>query len=107
MNALARAAAFLASHREASQLTGECLSVSNENEGRLVWRGNEPVNLSKPLTNQSLILQPMSRSSLTTSINKVRVAITIDLDAVSGWLGTGMVRQMTLMCPGGEDSNGV
>lgn len=90
LKALVRATTFLASHREAGQLSGECLSVGNENEGRLVWRGNETISLSPNLISQALTIRTVPRSLSSSTGNKIRVAVTIDLDAVSGWLGTGM-----------------
>ena len=38
---VARSVAFLASHRAAGHITGECLSVDGGMEGRIVWRENE------------------------------------------------------------------
>lgn len=49
-------------------------------EGRLIWK---TIETDKP-QEQSLSIPPSI-----TKRNKVRIAISIDLDAVSGWLGTG------------------
>lgn len=90
LKALVRAATFLASHREAGHLSGECLGVDNENEARLVWRGNETISLGQNLTSQALTIRTVPGLLSPAARNKIRVAVTIDLDAVSGWLGTGI-----------------
>jgi NAD(P)-dependent dehydrogenase (short-subunit alcohol dehydrogenase family) len=38
---VARAVAFLVSHRAAGHITGECISVDGGMEGRVVWRESE------------------------------------------------------------------
>lgn len=66
-------------------------------EGRLIWKENEVV---KTLSSDRLVVvsKPQEQSP-TQSIpkaltkpkrNKIRIAVSVDLDAVSGWLGTGM-----------------
>lgn len=42
---VARAVAFLASHRAAGHITGECISVDGGMEGRIVWREGEILDL--------------------------------------------------------------
>ncbi|KAL1980009.1 hypothetical protein VTN96DRAFT_4806 [Rasamsonia emersonii] len=95
---VARAMAFLASHRAAGHISGECLSVDGGMEGRLIWRENEVVKTSPDnASNKDTLsggrpetgLQTIPRSVPRPTRNKIRVAISIDLDAVSGWLGTG------------------
>lgn len=82
--------AFLASHRAAGHISGECLSVDGGMEGRLIWKENEVVKTSEPSGQTSSgSLQSIPRSMPKPPKNKIRVAISIDLDAVSGWLGTG------------------
>ena len=93
LKALIRATTFLASHSEAGHLTGECLRADNEHEGRLVWRGNETIILNQKLTSQALTIRAAPQSVISSAGNKIRVAMTIDLDAVSGWLGTGIINQ--------------
>ncbi|PYH79368.1 putative xylanase/chitin deacetylase [Aspergillus uvarum CBS 121591] len=86
---VARTMAFLASHRAAGHISGQCLSVDGGMEGRLVWKeSDEP----KKLTAESTVLS--IASSIPPALtkpkrNKIRIAVSIDLDAVSGWLGTG------------------
>ncbi|RHZ64605.1 SDR family oxidoreductase/polysaccharide deacetylase family protein [Aspergillus thermomutatus] len=74
---VARTMAFLASHRAAGHISGQCLRVDGGMEGRLLWKESEATKPSIPRT-----LPAPKR-------NKIRVAVSIDLDAVSGWLGTG------------------
>ena len=71
---VARTVLFLASHRAAGQITGQCLGATG--------RSTNAVRV--PQTAQSIpaVLLPPKR-------NKIRIAVSIDLDAVSGWLGTG------------------
>ncbi|GFF88319.1 peptidoglycan deacetylase [Aspergillus lentulus] len=82
---VARTMAFLASHRAAGHISGQCLSVDGGMEGRLLWKQSNP---STETTSQAQI-QSIPRSLPPPKRNKIRVAVSIDLDAVSGWLGTG------------------
>ncbi|KAF7117117.1 hypothetical protein CNMCM5793_005801 [Aspergillus hiratsukae] len=84
---VARTMAFLASHRAAGHISGQCLSVDGGMEGRLLWKEGEVIQPSNPPHETSLV-QSIPRP-LSTKRNKIRVAVSIDLDAVSGWLGTG------------------
>ncbi|KAF4212734.1 hypothetical protein CNMCM5878_000753 [Aspergillus fumigatiaffinis] len=83
---VARTMAFLASHRAAGHITGQCLSVDGGMEGRLLWKESNPPN---PETTSLAQIQPIPRTLSPPKRNKIRVAVSIDLDAVSGWLGTG------------------
>lgn len=88
--------AFLASHRAAGHISGECLSIDGGMEGRLIWKENEVMATSSapPAAGATAVVQqsgpamaippPLTQPTL----NKIRVAVSIDLDAVSGWLGT-------------------
>ncbi|QKX61925.1 uncharacterized protein TRUGW13939_09081 [Talaromyces rugulosus] len=84
---VARAMAFLASHRVAGHISGQCISVEGGIDGRLVWKENEVVNTSDLSVSSSVQMIPQSMPK--PPRNKIRVAVSIDLDAVSGWLGTG------------------
>jgi NAD(P)-dependent dehydrogenase (short-subunit alcohol dehydrogenase family) len=84
---VACAMAFLASHRVAGHISGQCISVEGGIDGRLIWKENEVVKMSDLLVSSSL--QTIPRSVPKPPRNKIRVAVSIDLDAVSGWLGTG------------------
>ncbi|EAW22333.1 SDR family oxidoreductase/polysaccharide deacetylase family protein [Aspergillus fischeri NRRL 181] len=83
---VARTMAFLASHRAAGHITGQCLSVDGGMEGRLLWKESDP---SIPKTTGLAQIQSIPQSLSPPKRNKIRVAVSIDLDAVSGWLGTG------------------
>ncbi|PYH45814.1 SDR family oxidoreductase/polysaccharide deacetylase family protein [Aspergillus saccharolyticus JOP 1030-1] len=84
---VARTMAFLASHRAAGHISGQCLRVDGGMEGRLVWKESEETTTTGC---RELSLVSSIPSTLTTpKRNKIRVAVSIDLDAVSGWLGTG------------------
>lgn len=83
--------AFLASHRAAGHISGQCLSVDGGMEGRLIWKENEAGKETKnQITHsESSIVQSIPRAVSKPKQNKIRIAVSIDLDAVSGWLGTG------------------
>ncbi|KAF2635936.1 NAD(P)-binding protein [Massarina eburnea CBS 473.64] len=111
---VARAAAFLASHRAAGHVSGVCLSVDGGMEGRIVWGKEElvgedgkKVNFGagsiKPFDGETMTphgSNPKETSNIPPSIGqdiqpptkskpKIKVLISVDFDAVSGWLGTG------------------
>jgi hypothetical protein len=89
---VARAMAFLASHRAAGHISGECLSVDGGMEGRVVWKNEEVMAGSQPSIasgimqkTQSVIHPPLSPPP----VRKIKILLSIDFDAVSGFLGTG------------------
>jgi len=96
---VAKAVAFLASHRASGHMSGQCLSVDGGMEGRIVWgeeevsgqfdkRGNSiPAARSAetPSTHQSMPMQ-LSQSK---SKQPIKITISVDFDAISAWLGTG------------------
>lgn len=94
---VARTVAFLASHRVAGHITGQCLSVDGGMEGRVVWREEEVLGSVQPYT--SAQSSEKSQTMTTTSvpprmpslkpIRRLKIAWSFDFDAVSGWLGTG------------------
>lgn len=94
---VARAMAFLASHRAAGHISGECLSVDGGMEGRVVWKAEEVIKTSASavLTSvkeraQSIIPTSTIPQALTTPPKrKIQILLSIDFDAVSGFLGTG------------------
>jgi NAD(P)-dependent dehydrogenase (short-subunit alcohol dehydrogenase family)/peptidoglycan/xylan/chitin deacetylase (PgdA/CDA1 family) len=104
---VARAAAFLASHRAAGHISGQCISIDGGMEGRIVWseeeieksqhtehaatayitsNDHESVVVERSTASEpQMILQPPN-----THVHpKIKVLLSIDFDAVSGWLGTG------------------
>ena len=78
---VARAVAFLASHRAAGHMSGQVLSVDGGMEGRVVWR-EEEVGDETPASE-------IPRAPAPRPAGRVQIAWSIDFDAVSGWLGTG------------------
>ena len=87
--------AFLASHRAAGHISGQCLSVDGGMEGRIIWR--EPEGESKSvMVTLPLSLNVLGSGSANTQSNSsrtkmrpIKVALSVDFDAISGWLGTG------------------
>lgn len=92
---VARAMAFLASHRAAGHITGECLSVDGGMEGRVVWKAEEviePGSTAIAIMDKAQSILPASiiHPSLSPpSKRKIQILLSIDFDAVSGFLGTG------------------
>ncbi|KAL8951736.1 MAG: hypothetical protein Q9222_002315 [Ikaeria aurantiellina] len=87
---VARAMAFLASHRAAGHISGECLSVDGGMEGRLIWKENEVVDTSKAAKDVTAPTPPISQPLTPKRVgHRVRVALSVDFDAISAHLGTG------------------
>ncbi|EMD97636.1 carbohydrate esterase family 4 protein [Bipolaris maydis ATCC 48331] len=115
---VARAVAFLASHRAAGHISGQCISVDGGMEGRIVWSEDELRKSHDTVTQpgippadaveetfgtatQGVSLTGRDASTMPTpmasplstpchsSKPKIRVLLSVDFDAVSGWLGTG------------------
>jgi peptidoglycan/xylan/chitin deacetylase (PgdA/CDA1 family) len=109
---VARAAAFLASHRAAGHITGQCISVDGGMEGRIVWsedeigKSQQMVSEARPTTaeakgevfgtsSQGVQISSVSEPSTSNPgissplTRKIKILLSVDFDAVSGWLGTG------------------
>ena len=113
---VARAAAFLASHRAAGHISGQCISVDGGMEGRIVWSEDEiqktqqtAAEVMSPsldtkgeifgTTTQGVQIGSESRPSTSNQPTpsvvspqakpKIKILLSVDFDAVSGWLGTG------------------
>ncbi|RDW75064.1 hypothetical protein BP6252_06206 [Coleophoma cylindrospora] len=99
---VARTMCFLASHRAAGHITGECISVDGGMEGRVVWKADEVLPAmtpstsvtSSPVISKSLprVSQPLPnipKSIATPRARKIQILLSVDFDAVSGFLGTG------------------
>ena len=95
---VACAMAFLASHRAAGHISGECLSVDGGMEGRLIWKEPESSSVVKDggstLNASSSWPAPQPKPSPSVAMpsaakRKVQVALSVDFDAISGLLGTG------------------
>lgn len=86
---VAKAVAFLASYRASGHMSGQCLSVDGGQEGRIVWREEEILGRKHDEP------QTAPRASLPQQVPRVKpkssikIAWSVDFDAVSGWLGTG------------------
>lgn len=78
---VARTMAFLASKRAAGHISGQCIRVESHKD--LVTKESKP-------TASKTAVQSIPHSLPKPKRNKIRVAVSIDLDAVSGWLGTSM-----------------
>jgi hypothetical protein len=89
---VARAMAFLASHRAAGHISGEYLSVDGGIEGRVVWKKEEVISSIQPSIAESILekAQSIIHPSLSPPpTQKIKILLSIDFDAVSGFLGTG------------------
>lgn len=92
---VARAIAFLASHSAAGHISGECISVDGGMEGRVIWSESEILQGEKAssgvteATVRSRMTTPQPLSPAVKPKPSIKVAISVDFDAVSGWLGTG------------------
>lgn len=90
---VARAMAFLASHRTAGHIGGECLSVDGGMEGRVVWPEEEVKSLTAAAIMEkveSVLPATVVQYSLPApSKRKIQILLSIDFDTVSGFLGTG------------------
>ncbi|KAF2809689.1 polysaccharide deacetylase family protein-like protein [Mytilinidion resinicola] len=92
---VARTVAFLASHRAAGHISGQCISVDGGMEGRIVWseseigQRTEDVQLARPIITEATSSIPIPLVSAQKSRPSIKIAVSIDFDAVSGWLGTG------------------
>lgn len=98
---VARAMCFLASHRAAGHISGECLSIDGGMEGRVVWKAEEvmgstaaegPITAVIDKAKQAVLPStsiPKTLPPLPTNKRVIQVLISVDFDAISGWLGTG------------------
>lgn len=83
-----RAVAFLASEKASGHMSGQVLSVDGGMEGRIVWREDEVAGQrSTAQAAQPSIPHQVARPARPK--NKLKIAWSVDFDAVSGWLGTG------------------
>ncbi|KIW32296.1 uncharacterized protein PV07_03852 [Cladophialophora immunda] len=92
---VARAMAFLASHRAAGHISGECISVDGGMEGRIIWREEQVLGNSGKETKLQMATIPASLTPATRK-RRMRICLSVDFDAISGYLGTGHDPQNTL-----------
>ncbi|KAJ5491194.1 Peptidoglycan deacetylase [Penicillium diatomitis] len=85
---VARTMAFLASHRAAGHITGQCLSVDGGMEGRVVWRADEVLGKAKAAST-NLPTTVTSPPTIKAKKRRIQILLSVDFDAVSGFLGTG------------------
>ncbi|KAK3110660.1 hypothetical protein LTR53_014824 [Teratosphaeriaceae sp. CCFEE 6253] len=89
---VAKTTVFLASHRASGHMSGQCLSVDGGMEGRIVWREEEILGKqasTQQLPQRTSIPQQVSLTTTQPKKDKIKIAFSVDFDAVSGWLGTG------------------
>lgn len=92
---VARAMAFLASHRAAGHISGECISVDGGMEGRIVWLEElveSSLSTTSTIAKETEVLPSVSSIPSHVSLppkRKIQVLLSVDFDAVSGFLGTG------------------
>ena len=111
---------FLSSHHAAGHISGECISVDGGQEGRLIWKEAQVLGSTASTTSSTAPLvsdtttPPVSatsapqtsvftnRSSIPASLaspkttRRLRITLSIDFDAISGYLGTGHDERNTL-----------
>ncbi len=96
---VARAMAFLASHRAAGHISGVCLEVTGGMEGRVIWRESQVLPTTsgsgKPEASQSGV-QIATPSKTPKRKRRLRICLSVDFDAISGYLGTGHDEHNTL-----------
>lgn len=83
---VARTMAFLASKRAAGHISGQCIRVEKDKQVSTTPAATNTTGTPKQKVEESAVSIPRALSK--PKRNKIRVAVSIDLDAVSGWLGT-------------------
>jgi len=100
---VARAIVFLASHRAAGHISGECLNVDGGMEGSVLWKAEEVIDQPtssttstipaiESITQKNIIFIPPSiihHSLSPRPIRKIQILLSIDFDVVSSFLDTG------------------
>ncbi len=96
---VARAMAFLSSHRAAGHITGICLEVTGGMEGRIIWRQEQVLKGGKIVPEATTIpfTPPINKSIKPPHrARRLRIGLSVDFDALSGYLGTGHDEHNTL-----------
>ena len=92
---VARAIAFLASHHAAGHISGECISVDGGMEGRVIWQESQvvatPTLPPEPphVPSQNALSVAQVPSTKMNGKRQIKIALSVDVDCISGWLGTG------------------
>lgn len=92
----ARCMAFLASHRAAGHISGQCISADGGQEGRLLWRDPrgevmQAASAAGPPPAPQVALSPAPGRR-----RRLRICLSVDFDAVSALIGTGHAPENTL-----------
>lgn len=94
---VARAMAFLSSHRAAGHISGICLEVTGGMEGRVIWREDRILGSGQANQQTSIPLRPSTTPAASSKRKRrLRICLSVDFDAISGYLGTGHDEQNTL-----------
>lgn len=94
---VARCIAFLASHRTAGHISGQCVSIDGGQEGRLLWKEEQVLGVSNVQRLEAAFATPITAGSRPTSRpRRMRICLSVDFDAISGYLGTGHMPENTL-----------
>ncbi|QIW97413.1 hypothetical protein AMS68_002931 [Peltaster fructicola] len=88
---VAKCVAFLTSHSASGHMSGQCLSVDGGMEGRIMWRPEEVLEDKRyaGVKTQEVAITIPQQISKTAPKRTIKIAWSVDFDAVSGWLGTG------------------
>lgn len=94
---VARCVAFLASHRTAGHISGQCISIDGGQEGRLLWKEEQVLGTGK-IDRLEAAFDTRIPSAITpaTRPRRMRICLSVDFDAISGYLGTGHTPENTL-----------
>ncbi|KAI0134051.1 glucose 1-dehydrogenase [Xylariales sp. AK1849] len=93
---VARCMAFLSSHRAAGHITGQCVSVDGGQEGRLLWKEDQILGASTQHLGTALSNPVPTAPMPPRRRRRMRICLSVDFDAISGYLGTGHVPENTL-----------
>lgn len=94
---VARCIAFLSSHRTAGHISGQCISVDGGQEGRLLWKEEQVLGIGTVQRLEAAFTTPIPRElKPARRPRRMRICLSVDFDAISGYLGTGHMPENTL-----------
>lgn len=94
---VARCIAFLASHRTAGHISGQCISIDGGQEGRLLWKEEQVLGTGNVQQLETAFTTPITAELKAPSRpRRMRICLSVDFDAISGYLGTGHTPENTL-----------